>query len=219
MSNKNFIFDNICSANGDSGIVVGGWTGENLVRRNLCRSNDRHGISVGYSVLTEVSENICTENGRDGIILGRCDITLISENQVTFNQEIGISIWESDDDKVFNNSLDQNEYAGIEVRYSQGIHIENNSISKSKYGIRMVYPDKDSGRWEEGPENYIMNNTFEDNEYNMKTIHEQHWSRNELCLIWIVVFLGIVALIGGLWQREAIADQLKKLDTRTSNEK
>ena len=118
-----------------SGIQVESVSGTVICDNNI--NDSLRGISVYYSVNTNVSNNFINGSYFDGIYLRSSSNNIISNNTVSSNK-YGITFDSSDGNIVSGNVIYRNDFNGIILFYSKNNVFCNNIINKNNNGITLI---------------------------------------------------------------------------------
>jgi parallel beta-helix repeat protein len=135
-SNKNYIFDNICSNNNRDGISLLN-SNENSISLNNCSNND-NGIHIVISSReNSIFNNICSNN-HNGIYTTVYASKDNIFNNICPNNDNGIYI-AGGNTSITHNNCSNNCYGGIVLKCSRNNKVSNNICSYNGYGSKITY--------------------------------------------------------------------------------
>ncbi|MGB9713949.1 MAG: right-handed parallel beta-helix repeat-containing protein, partial [Candidatus Bathyarchaeales archaeon] len=146
-----------------SGIQVESVSGTVICDNNI--NDSLRGISLYYSVNTNVSNNFINSSYFDGIYLRSSSSSIIYNNTISSNK-YGITFDSSDGNIVSGNTVYRNEFNGIILFYSRNNVFCGNIIDKNNNGITLILSS--SG-------NIVYHNNFYNNEQQVYTDSRNVW--------------------------------------------
>jgi nitrous oxidase accessory protein len=189
-ANRNTIFGNIVSQNGQYGVgVLLNGTSNALVHDNYISENGNEGVFLEQSTDAVVRDNQITRNGHCAVVISQSRGNTIiqnimadnyagvslwpgaTDNEITLNiiqnqTYSGVGIWpEADNNSIRDNVLFNNSLYGILITKANGNVIASNTIERSNEGIRLFMANGSTIQ----TNNFIENNRsafFENSSFN-----------------------------------------------------
>jgi len=129
---NSMVINNIVENNRWRGIILGGYSSNNLISGNIVKNNGG-GIWLEDSDNNLIENNIAENNPYGGIYLRFSNNNLI-ENNIAENNPYGIDLDYSDNNLISGNIVGNN-YHGIDLDYSDNNLISGNYVQNNRAGI------------------------------------------------------------------------------------
>ncbi len=138
---NNFLLNNVINGSGEEGLLVIGFSDDNIIIGNSLYENGINGIGVYGSYFCTLSQNEIFDNNYNGVSLrDNCSNNLISDNQIHGNKRYGCYMEESNKNFVEGNDVYGNLHGVIVARSSDSV-LEANEIHDNRFGLSMEFSD------------------------------------------------------------------------------
>lgn len=175
-SSDNVIANNTVNSNGNYGIILWSGSNNNVVTNNTVSDNKR-GITLGYSMENLVSNNTIKDNAQYGIELQQpSNKNTFCNNTIINNSEIGITIGlfgtSYQGNTILRNTIEQHNQ-GLYLRNATNTTIAGNTVTETTTGIMLeqsaqntisnnsvdTYSSTGISLYRKSPHNQVLNNT------------------------------------------------------------
>ena len=138
---NNFLLNNVIQGSGEEGLLVIGFSDDNIIIGNTLYENGINGIGIYRSYSGTLSQNVIFDNEYNGVSLrDNSSNILISDNEIHGNKRYGCYLEESDKNYVEGNDVHGNLHGVIVARSSDSV-LEDNKIHDNRFGLGMEFSD------------------------------------------------------------------------------